>query len=78
MACSGILEKVGTACLFLYRYVLFLRLAPVAGCAPVLCWQGFVETHQLKLDELLDPIDSFKTFNEFFYRTCNFFRLVAR
>jgi phosphatidylserine decarboxylase len=29
---------------------------------------AFIEFHQLKEDEILDPLDSFKTFNEFFYR----------
>ncbi|KAF8958614.1 hypothetical protein BDZ97DRAFT_1761982 [Flammula alnicola] len=28
----------------------------------------FVEFHGLNVDEILDPLDSFKTFNEFFYR----------
>ncbi|KAJ6608038.1 phosphatidylserine decarboxylase-domain-containing protein [Mycena sp. CBHHK59/15] len=28
----------------------------------------FIEFHQLKVDEILDPLDSFKTFNQFFYR----------
>lgn len=30
--------------------------------------QGFIHTHNLNKDELLDPVDSFKSFNEFFYR----------
>ncbi|KAL4264791.1 Phosphatidylserine decarboxylase proenzyme 2 [Pleurotus pulmonarius] len=29
---------------------------------------GFIEFHNLNVDEILDPLDSFKTFNEFFYR----------
>ncbi|KIJ51539.1 hypothetical protein M422DRAFT_65494 [Sphaerobolus stellatus SS14] len=29
---------------------------------------GFIEFHNLKVDEIRDPIDSFKTFNDFFYR----------
>ncbi|KAI5116381.1 hypothetical protein M0805_005878 [Coniferiporia weirii] len=29
---------------------------------------SFVQFHKLKVDEILEPIDSFKTFNEFFYR----------
>ncbi|EGG11740.1 uncharacterized protein MELLADRAFT_46768 [Melampsora larici-populina 98AG31] len=29
---------------------------------------GFIEFHELKLDEILRPIESFETFNEFFYR----------
>lgn len=29
---------------------------------------GFIAFHNLKVDEILDPIDSFKTFNQFFYR----------
>ena len=29
---------------------------------------GFIAFHNLDLDEILDPLDSFKTFNEFFYR----------
>ncbi|KIM74861.1 hypothetical protein PILCRDRAFT_691729 [Piloderma croceum F 1598] len=28
----------------------------------------FIEFHRLDVDEILDPIDPFKTFNEFFYR----------
>jgi phosphatidylserine decarboxylase len=28
----------------------------------------FIEFHNLPVDEILDPLDSFKTFNEFFYR----------
>jgi len=28
----------------------------------------FIEFHGLKVDEILDPLDSFKSFNEFFYR----------
>ncbi|KAJ7472559.1 phosphatidylserine decarboxylase-domain-containing protein [Mycena latifolia] len=28
----------------------------------------FIEFHQLKVDEILEPLDSFKTFNQFFYR----------
>ena len=28
----------------------------------------FIEFHHLDTDEILDPIDSFKNFNEFFYR----------
>jgi phosphatidylserine decarboxylase len=28
----------------------------------------FIEFHKLKIDEILDPLDSFKNFNEFFYR----------
>ncbi|RDB27430.1 Phosphatidylserine decarboxylase proenzyme 3 [Hypsizygus marmoreus] len=28
----------------------------------------FIEFHGLKVEEILDPLDSFKTFNEFFYR----------
>ncbi|KAJ7899839.1 phosphatidylserine decarboxylase-domain-containing protein [Mycena leptocephala] len=28
----------------------------------------FIEFHGLKVDEILDPLDSFKTFNQFFYR----------
>ena len=28
----------------------------------------FIAFHNLNLDEILDPLDSFKTFNEFFYR----------
>ena len=29
---------------------------------------AFIEFHQLNVNEMLDPIDSFKNFNEFFYR----------
>ena len=29
---------------------------------------AFIAFHNLPVDEILDPIDSFKTFNEFFYR----------
>jgi len=29
---------------------------------------AFIEFHNLPVDEVLDPLDSFKTFNEFFYR----------
>nr|CAG8438384.1 15354_t:CDS:10 [Entrophospora candida] len=29
---------------------------------------GFIEFHNLSRDEILDPIESFKNFNEFFYR----------
>ncbi|KJA14260.1 hypothetical protein HYPSUDRAFT_59467 [Hypholoma sublateritium FD-334 SS-4] len=29
---------------------------------------AFVQFHGLKVEEILDPLDSFKTFNEFFYR----------
>ncbi|KAG5642253.1 hypothetical protein DXG03_003354 [Asterophora parasitica] len=29
---------------------------------------SFIEFHGLNVDEILDPLDSFKTFNEFFYR----------
>ncbi|PPQ86997.1 hypothetical protein CVT25_009531 [Psilocybe cyanescens] len=29
---------------------------------------AFIEFHGLKMDEILDPLDSFKTFNQFFYR----------
>ncbi|ESK89527.1 phosphatidylserine decarboxylase [Moniliophthora roreri MCA 2997] len=29
---------------------------------------GFIEFHGLNMDEVLDPLESFKTFNEFFYR----------
>ncbi|KAM6490742.1 Phosphatidylserine decarboxylase domain containing protein [Amanita muscaria] len=29
---------------------------------------SFVQFHQLNVDEILDPLDSFKTFNHFFYR----------
>ncbi|GJE89731.1 phosphatidylserine decarboxylase-like protein [Phanerochaete sordida] len=29
---------------------------------------AFIEFHKLKVDEILRPIDEFKTFNEFFYR----------
>ncbi|KAF8881364.1 phosphatidylserine decarboxylase-domain-containing protein [Infundibulicybe gibba] len=29
---------------------------------------AFIEFHQLKVDEIQDPLDSFKTFNQFFYR----------
>ncbi|KXN84012.1 Phosphatidylserine decarboxylase proenzyme 3, partial [Leucoagaricus sp. SymC.cos] len=29
---------------------------------------GFIEFHNLNVNEILDPLDSFKTFNEFFYR----------
>ncbi|KAJ3320292.1 phosphatidylserine decarboxylase, partial [Gonapodya sp. JEL0774] len=28
----------------------------------------FIEFHKLRTDEVLEPLDSFKTFNEFFYR----------
>jgi phosphatidylserine decarboxylase len=28
----------------------------------------FIAFHNLNVDEILDPLDSFKTFNEFFYR----------
>ncbi|CAK5268726.1 unnamed protein product [Mycena citricolor] len=28
----------------------------------------FIEFHKLKVDEILEPLDSFKTFNQFFYR----------
>lgn len=30
--------------------------------------EGFIKFHKLSVDEILDPLDSFKTFNEFFYR----------
>lgn len=30
--------------------------------------KGFIEFHKLNLDEVLLPLDQFKTFNEFFYR----------
>lgn len=30
--------------------------------------QEFIKTHNLNIEELLDPLDSFKTFNEFFFR----------
>ena len=33
---------------------------------------SFIEFHNLDTDEILDPLDSFKTFNQFFYR-CAFF-----
>ncbi|KJA25211.1 hypothetical protein HYPSUDRAFT_214202 [Hypholoma sublateritium FD-334 SS-4] len=29
---------------------------------------AFIQFHGLKVEEILDPLDSFKTFNEFFYR----------
>ncbi|KAF6765662.1 phosphatidylserine decarboxylase-domain-containing protein [Ephemerocybe angulata] len=29
---------------------------------------AFIVFHRLKVDEILDPLDSFKTFNQFFYR----------
>jgi len=29
---------------------------------------GFIAFHNLNVDEILDPLDSFKTFNQFFYR----------
>ncbi|KAJ3221612.1 hypothetical protein HK099_003308 [Clydaea vesicula] len=29
---------------------------------------GFIAFHKLQVDEILDPIDTFKNFNEFFYR----------
>lgn len=29
---------------------------------------NFIEFHELKVDEILEPISSFKTFNDFFYR----------
>ncbi|TFY51364.1 hypothetical protein EVJ58_g10610 [Rhodofomes roseus] len=29
---------------------------------------SFIAFHNLKVDEILDPLDSFKTFNQFFYR----------
>lgn len=29
---------------------------------------GFIAFHNLNVDEIRDPLDSFKTFNEFFYR----------
>lgn len=29
---------------------------------------AFIEFHKLKVDEILDPLPSFKTFNQFFYR----------
>ncbi|KAJ7253579.1 phosphatidylserine decarboxylase-domain-containing protein [Mycena rebaudengoi] len=29
---------------------------------------GFIEFHGLNVDEILDPMESFKTFNQFFYR----------
>ncbi|KAJ7082389.1 phosphatidylserine decarboxylase-domain-containing protein [Mycena belliarum] len=29
---------------------------------------AFIEFHQLKVEEILDPLDSFKNFNQFFYR----------
>jgi len=29
---------------------------------------GFIEFHRLDVNEILDPLDSFKNFNEFFYR----------
>ncbi|BEJ14342.1 hypothetical protein CspHIS471_0401090 [Cutaneotrichosporon sp. HIS471] len=29
---------------------------------------GFIEFHRLNVNEIADPLDSFKTFNEFFYR----------
>ncbi|KIJ60324.1 hypothetical protein HYDPIDRAFT_177428 [Hydnomerulius pinastri MD-312] len=30
--------------------------------------QAFIDFHGLQVDEILEPIDSFKTFNDFFYR----------
>lgn len=30
--------------------------------------QPFIEFHNLDVNEILDPLDSFKNFNEFFYR----------
>jgi len=30
--------------------------------------RAFVEFHNLKVDEILEPLDSFPNFNEFFYR----------
>ncbi|KAG9314770.1 hypothetical protein JVU11DRAFT_3853 [Chiua virens] len=30
--------------------------------------QAFIDFHKLSVDEFLDPVDSFRTFNEFFYR----------
>jgi len=30
--------------------------------------QAFIDFYNLKVDEFLDPVESFKTFNEFFYR----------
>jgi len=37
---------------------------------------AFIEFHNLDTDEILDPINSFKTFNEFFYRcVCRVFSL---
>lgn len=29
---------------------------------------SFIDFHKLNTDEILDPLESFKTFNEFFYR----------
>lgn len=29
---------------------------------------GFIRYHQINMDEVLEPLESFKTFNEFFYR----------
>ena len=29
---------------------------------------AFIEFHKLDVNEILDPLDSFKNFNEFFYR----------
>ena len=29
---------------------------------------AFIQFHNLPVEEILDPLDSFKTFNEFFYR----------
>ena len=29
---------------------------------------AFIEFHNLNTNEILDPLDSFKNFNEFFYR----------
>ncbi|THH08914.1 hypothetical protein EW145_g2382 [Phellinidium pouzarii] len=31
----------------------------------------FIQFHKLKVDEILEPINSFKTFNQFFYRKLN-------
>ena len=35
---------------------------------------AFIEFHKLDMDEILDPLNSFKTFNQFFYRyACPYF-----
>ena len=40
---------------------------------------AFIEFHNLTTDEILDPVNSFKNFNEFFYRcaSSSFYRIPS-